>query len=424
MTAAHDRGFVLADRYRLREAIGEGGFAKVYRATDSETDASVAVKVPNYEGSSNEPDVIDQYLEREAQTLERIQRAGGHPNLMSLHDCGWENDTVYLVVEHVDGYDLDEAIDRTGPLDKHLAEQVRQVGIALCDAVSFLHESEIVYRDLKPDNVMLTGDDGGPRPVLIDFNTATDVDREGRVHDSETTILGPYKPPEIAEAELSDVRQGPWSDVYSIGKILLFLLKGTVPQKDGVNPRKLGVDCDPYLAAIVEKATRTAYDNRFRNATSMKRVLEAKDPSEPPEASVTYLPTGEEHTVHPGDTVGRRGAPGPTPSIEIEDQEEYVSTVQVEFDLADSGADQRSTGGSDVDDWILRDHSLNGTYVQSDGTWHRVLSERGSEQLREQGADPTGPDGETPPATYPLSRGDLVALVHPSRGLAFQFGGP
>jgi len=411
MTPIQGRNVVLAGRYDIRESIGEGGFAKVYRAVDTETGGIVAVKVPNYEGSSNEGDVIDQYFEREAQTLERIEKAGGHPNLMTLHDRGIENGTMYLVVGYVEGYDLDEAIERIGPLDDDLAEQVRRVGIDLCDAMSFLHSSEIVYRDLKPDNVMLTADGGNPKPILIDFNTATGFEPGTGARDTETTILGPYKPPEIADAETSNIRQGPWSDVYSIGKILLFLLQGDVPRKDGVNPRELGVKCDPYLAAIVEKATRTAYDRRFRNATSMKRVLEARDPRPPPEATLVSLRTGDQYTVEPGDTLGRRNGPGSTPSVAIEDGGEYVSSVQAEFDIRD---------GNDRD-WVLRDRSLNGTYVQAGENWHRVLSDRGREQLRERGGDPTDHDGTVPPSEYALSEGDLVALVHPSYGLLFRF---
>jgi protein kinase/serine/threonine-protein kinase len=417
MTPTRGRRFVLADRYHIQELVGEGGFAKVYRAIDTETDREVAVKVPNYEDSNNDSDVIDKYFRREAETLERIQSAGGHPNVMTLHARGSENSTAYIVVGYIDGYDLDEAIEQTGPLGEDLVEQVRQVGIALCDAMSFLHESEIVYRDLKPDNVMLTEENGRPKPVLIDFNTATGFETADDSDDARTTILGPYKAPEIVDPEGSPARQGPWSDVYSIGKILLFLLKGTVPRKDGVSPRELGVDCDPYLSAVVEKATRTNYERRFRNATSMKRILEAREARPPPRATIRHLQTGEAYTIEPGDTVGRAETTGPTPSVAISDEEGFVSTVQVEFDV-DGGGTSPGSGH----DWMLRDHSLNGTYVRSDGSWQRVLSETGRERLREEGEDPTGPDGEVPPTECDLSPGDLVALVHPSYGVTFEFG--
>ncbi|MEF8784901.1 MAG: protein kinase [Haloarculaceae archaeon] len=412
MTALPDVGHRIAGRYELIAEAGEGGFARAYEAVDTTTGETVAVKVPNYEGSSNDPAVIDEYFQKEATTLQQISDAGGHPNVMTLYDQGTEGDLDFLVVEFIDGYELDEAIERTGPLTD--TEEVRQAGIDLCDAMSFLHENEIVYRDLKPDNVMISQRNGRPTPVLIDFNTATGFDASGSAADSGTTILGPYKPREVADAGRSDARQGPWSDVYSIGKIVLFLLKGTVPKMDGINPRDFGVDCDPYLADIVERATQADYEDRYANATSMKHVLTAKDPSPPPKATITYLQKGEQFPIYPGDTIGRRYAKGPTPSVAIEDDEEYISTVQVQFDIDSEGGTNR---------WLLRDRSLNGTYVQTGDGWQRVLSEAGRKRLREKGEDPTDRHGNVPPTTHPLSDGDLVALVHPSYGVTFQFEG-
>jgi len=160
---------------------------------------------------------------------------------------------------------------------------------------------------------MLTERDGRVTPVLIDFNTATGFDASGEAEDSGTTILGPYKPREVADASRSEARQGPWSDVYSIGKILLFLLKGTVPKMDGVDPRDFGVDCPPYLAEIVERATATSYEDRYHNATAMEHVLREMDPTPPPQASVRYLQEADRYTIHVGDTIGREDAVGPRP---------------------------------------------------------------------------------------------------------------
>ncbi|MFB6141271.1 MAG: serine/threonine protein kinase [Halosimplex sp.] len=408
MTATPTAGDLVVGRYELGEVIGEGGFAKVFEATDRRTGEAVALKYPNFEGSQNDRDVVATYFEKEAETLEAIRAAGGHPSIMSLQAVTEDRGTSVLVVELVDGYELDDAIRRTGPLED--VGEVRQIGIDLCDAMSFLHENEIVYRDLKPDNVMITHRGGTVTPVLIDFNTATGFSADDDPDAvEETTIVGPYKPREIAEADQTDMRQGPWSDVYSVGKILLYLLKGTVPRKDGVDPRDFGADCEPYLAEIVEKATRTDYGDRYRNATAMKRVLEARDPTPPPSASVRYTQAGETYTVFPGDTIGRRRADGPGSSIVVEDEGEYISTVQVQFDIDDEG------------EWFVRDRSLNGTYVRTGTGWQRVLSREGRERLEASGEDATDSDGEVPPEVYGLRDGDLVALVHPSYGVTFEF---
>ncbi len=397
-------GDVVAGRYRIEEEAGAGGFARAYEAVDGDTGETVAVKVPNYD-SANDADVIEEYFGAEADALERIRAAGGHPNVMDLLARTDVGGTPALVVEFVDGYELDRAIDEIGTLD---AGEVREVGMGLSEAMSFLHENEIVYRDLKPDNVMLAERDGQVTPVLIDFNTATGFDASGEAEDSGTTILGPYKPREVAEASRTDARQGPWSDVYSIGKILLFLLKGTVPKQDGIDPRDFGVDCPAYLAAVVEKATRTGYDDRYPNATSLYHVLEQRDPTPPPQARLQSLRTDARFTIHPGDTLGREDAVGPSPAIAIEDEDEYVSTVQIQFEYDDGT-------------WVLRDRSLNGTYVQTGDGWQRVLGAAGRERLREQGEDPTDRHGDVPPETFRLADGDLIALVHPSYGVAFEF---
>jgi len=399
-------GDLVADRYRIENEAGSGGFAIAYEAVDTQTGDTVAVKVPNTAVSSNDAAVVEEYFLKEATALESIRDAGGHPNVMNLLDRHEDADGPVLVVEFVDGYELDDAIEKTGPLDP---AEVREVGVGLCGAMSFLHENEIVYRDLKPDNVMLTERDGRVTPVLIDFNTATGFDASGEAEDSGTTILGPYKPREVADASRSEARQGPWSDVYSIGKILLFLLKGTVPKMDGVDPRDFGVDCPPYLAEIVERATATSYEDRYHNATAMEHVLREMDPTPPPQASVRYLQEADRYTIHVGDTIGREDAVGPSPAVAIQDEDEYISTVQVQFDVDDHG------------NWQLRDRSLNGTYVQTSDGWQRVLGEAGRERLREQDEDPTDRHGNVPPTTFRLQDGDLVALVHPSYGVTFEF---
>ncbi|WP_276272343.1 serine/threonine protein kinase [Haloarcula litorea] len=399
-------GDVVDGRYAVEETLGKGGFAKVLLATDRETGDAVALKYPNYTETQNDRAVVEKYFEKEAETLEHIAAAGGHDRVMGYYGRVEHRGVPFLVVELVDGLELDEAVDRHGPEDD--PDVVRTIGIALAEAMAFLHENEVVYRDLKPENLMATA---SGTTKLIDFNTAARFggDTAETSAAGGTTILGPYKPREVAEASRTDLPQGPWSDVYSIGKILMFALRGTVPRKDGVDPRDFGVDCPDYLAAIVERATQSHPKDRYANATVLKTALENRDPSPPDPAVLRYVTGDGEYAVKPGDTIGRRGV-GPSTTIEIEDPVgTYVSAVHAQFTVEDG-------------DWYLEDKSLNGTYVQRGDGWQRVLSEAGYEGLRRsEDVDPTDGDGGRPPTSVRLHDGDLIALVDASYGVSFEF---
>ena len=404
-----EAGSVVADRYRLAEFLGKGGISRVWRGVDGETDREVAVKHPNYD-SSNPPEIVDESIRSELDVLETIADAGGHPNVMELVDSVVHGDMLFIVVDFVRGEDMQDAVSRRGGITN--PADIRAVGVALCEAMSFLHRNEVIYRDLKPDNVMLRED---LYPVLIDFNTAKGFEPEVSGSGvSGTVIPNPvYKPPELNnDPELVGYRQGPWSDVYSIGKILMFMLSGSGVRKHAVDPRDFpGTRSTPaYLAEIIETATAEHKDDRYPNATVLARVLEARDPEPPDVARLVHLQSGETYEIYPGDTIGRQAADGPQPAIALADPDKYISAVQVRFDQTEAG------------EWVLRDHSLNGTWVNGGDGWERVLSASGRERLEERGEDP-GAGGDPPPEERRLDPGDEIALVHPEYPVWLRFEG-
>ena len=403
-----EAGGLLAGRYRLEEYLGAGGVARAWLCRDERTGDRVVAKRPNYE-SDNAASIVTESLEREADVLESIDEAGGHPNLMGLVHRATVDGQPIVVVEYVTGENMYAAVKRRNGFTN--AEDVRQIGIDLCHAMSFLHENEVIYRDLKPDNVMLSPDG---TPVLIDFNTAkgfVDVSAGGESR-SGTVIPNPtYKPPELNnDPELVGYRQGPWSDIYSIGKVLLFMFSASAPRSDAVDPRELpGTRSVPaYLAESIERATRPHKDERYRNATVLSRVLERESAEPPPVASVTHLQADTAYDVYPGDTVGRATSDGPRPAVAIDDPDNYVSAVQVQFDTDGNG------------NWLLRDRSLNGTWVQRGDGWQRVLSERGRDRLGER-ADESAAELAALPEEITLADGDRIALVHPSYDVWLAF---
>jgi protein kinase/serine/threonine-protein kinase len=403
---------LVADRYRLEAFLGEGGISRVWRGTDRETGEEVAVKHPNYD-SSNHPEVVEESIRSELDVLQTINDAGGHPNVMELVDSVVHGDMLFIVVDFVRGEDMQDAVSRRGGITN--AEDIRRIGISLCEAMSFLHRNEVIYRDLKPDNVMLRDD---LFPVLIDFNTAKGFqpDVGDGAGTSGTVIPNPvYKPPELNnDPDLVGYRQGPWSDVYSIGKLLMFMLSGSGVRKHAVDPRDFpGTRSTPaFIAEIIEKATAKHKDDRYRNATVLARVLDARDPEPPDVAHFYHHQADRTYDIYPGDTIGRQAADGPQPSIALADPDNYISAVQVRFDQTDDGA------------WVLFDNSLNGTWVKSGagGDWEQILSASGRERLVEKGKDP-GESGDPPPERRVLEPGDDIALVHPEYPVWLRFDG-
>ncbi len=207
---------VLFDRYELREPLGRGGMATVYRAHDRELGRSVAIKVfaPGQAGD-------DARRRSEATALARLS----HPNLVGLHDAHLSADgdpaPSYLVMELVEGDDLGTRLDR-GPLP---GGEVAAIAAAIPEALVVVHAAGIVHRDLKPANILLAESEvpgSMPHAKLTDFGIAHLMGAE-RVTTAGTIIgtAGFLSPEQATGAE-----PGPAADVYSLGLVVLEALTG------------------------------------------------------------------------------------------------------------------------------------------------------------------------------------------------------
>jgi serine/threonine-protein kinase len=209
-------GELIAGRYELEELIGSGGAASVFRAHDRLLERKVALKLLREEYTSD-----DDYVERfrhEARAAARLS----HPNIVTVIDRGEADGRQFIVFEYVEGETLKELVEREGRLSvRDALELSLQIGRGL----AFAHEQEVVHRDVKPQNVLLT-DDG--RAKVTDFGIARSVD----VQAATTTtgaVLGTsdYISPEQA----SGGSVGAYTDVYSLGVLLYELLTGEVPYR-------------------------------------------------------------------------------------------------------------------------------------------------------------------------------------------------
>ncbi|WP_022881467.1 serine/threonine-protein kinase [Gryllotalpicola ginsengisoli] len=208
----------LAGRYLLREALGRGGMATVYRAWDTKLERDVAVKVFAADDAvGTDQDRIER-REREV----RLLAQASHPHLVTLFDAEWADGsagTGFLVMELIRGDSLRRRLDGRGP-DVALAAQL---AVELGEALAYLHDEGIVHRDLKPENILLTGrGDGSVTAKLVDFGIAQLVGDERITADGQIIGTAAYLAPE----QVAGQQATPAADVYSLGLVLIECLTG------------------------------------------------------------------------------------------------------------------------------------------------------------------------------------------------------
>src|SRR5437016_10877450 len=186
----------------------------VYKARDSLLERNVALKVLHQQYSDDE-DFVERF-KREARSVAQLQ----HPNIVTVIDRGEENGRQYIVFEYIDGENLKERVVRKGRLD---IPEALEIGIEVAHGLSFAHESGLVHRDVKPQNVLLNGDGGAK---VTDFGIARSLEVE-RSMTQTGTVLGTsnYIAPEQAGGQPVDAH----TDVYSLGIVLYEMLTGEVP---------------------------------------------------------------------------------------------------------------------------------------------------------------------------------------------------
>lgn len=262
-----EKGRVLADRYELKELIGQGGMADVYLAYDDILKREVAVKILR---SSLTGDPI--YITR-FHCEARAAAALCHRNIVEIYDVGEEDDLYYIVMEYVRGQTLKELINKRGAL--HYVEAV-DIMKQVASATALAHSMGIVHRDLKPQNILVT-DSGIVK--IADFGIAS-IQSLSQVTQTDT-IMGSlhYLAPEIARGE----KATPQSDIYALGVLFYELLRGDVPF-NGESPVNIALkhmrDEIPSVRAynpaipqsvenIIIKATAKNTNNRYQCADDM-----------------------------------------------------------------------------------------------------------------------------------------------------------
>jgi TonB family protein len=262
----------LAARYELLDEIGRGGIAVVYKARQKNLDRIIALKI------------LPQQFTHDKEFLERFHREAreaaklNHPNILTIHDEGIENNVHFIAMEYLEGENLHAIIKQKGKLNS--TETVHYIS-PIAEALSYAHDKGVIHRDVKSSNIFIIS---SGRPVLMDFGIAyaaagTKLTRTG-------TVLGTpeYMSLEQADGKPTDAR----SDIYSLGIVLYECMTGETPHR-GDNPltiiHKILYDSIEIpasyrvplnIAGVIKKCVEKSPAERFQNAKEISAALSGK----------------------------------------------------------------------------------------------------------------------------------------------------
>lgn len=269
----------LDGRYEIREIIGVGGMAVVYKAYDNVEDRIVAIKILKEEFVSNEEFI--RRFKNESKAIAVLS----HPNIVKVYDVSFGDLIQYIVMEYIDGITLKEYIERQGSLRWKDAVHFT---VQILKGLQHAHDKGIVHRDVKPQNIMLLPD--GTIKVT-DFGIARFARSEQRTITDKAIGSVHYISPEQARGEKTDEK----ADIYSVGVMLYEMLTGELPfqaesavsvaimqlQRDPQLPTEINGSIPKGLEQITMHAMQKTLERRYQSASEMLCDLETfkKDPS-------------------------------------------------------------------------------------------------------------------------------------------------
>ena len=266
------KGQKINDRYEIIKAIGEGGMANVYLANDTILDRKVAIKVLRGDLSNDEKFI--RRFQREALSVSNLS----HPNIVEVYDVGEEDGQYYIVMEYIEGKTLKQLLKKRETLT---LPEVIDIMLQLTDGLAHAHESYIIHRDIKPQNIMIL-DNGLVK--ITDFGIAMALNATQLTQTNSVMGSVHYLPPEQANGKSATVK----SDIYSLGILMYELITGSVPFK-GDNAveialkhmkekipsiRKQNPTIPQSVENIVIKATAKNPRNRYDSVKEMHDDLE------------------------------------------------------------------------------------------------------------------------------------------------------
>jgi serine/threonine-protein kinase len=268
-------GQVLDGRFRIVDVISRSGMASIFKAIDQTTDGVVALKVPFMQFESD-PGFYQRFQREQA-----IGKALQHPYILKMMDDESMSKTrPYIVMEYLEGQTLGHLMQTIRPMPE---PDALKIASRICEALHYMHEHDVVHRDLKPDNIMICND-GSIR--IMDFGIAKMESARRLTFGGFTPAMGTpdYMAPEQVKGKRGDRR----TDIYSLGAILYELVTGSVPFEganpfiimnsrlsgDPVAPRQRNDKVSPQVEEIVLHAMARNPQERYATAMEMKQELD------------------------------------------------------------------------------------------------------------------------------------------------------
>ena len=258
-------GTVIDGKYEVLREIGRGGMSVVYLAMDTRLNKQWAIKEIRKKGSGKNDEIVVNSLLAEANLMKRLD----HPALPRIVDIIDNGVTIYVVMDYIEGESLDKILLEYGAQPE---EEVINWAMQIADALSYLHSQKpsIIYRDMKPANVMLKPE-GNIK--IIDFGIAREYKEQNL---ADTTVLGTkgYAPPEQYSGQTD-----PRSDIYALGMTMHHLLTGVDPRNGEpyASVRQWNPEISEGVEIIIDRCVQPAAENRYQNCADLIYDLEHPD---------------------------------------------------------------------------------------------------------------------------------------------------
>jgi len=268
---------LLRDRYRVLQALGQGGFGATFLSKDESLPGNPYCVLKQLRPAASSPHVLQMardLFQREAKTLGKV---GNHPQVPRLLDYFEANQEFFLVQEYISGSTLQQEVKRSGPFSE---AGVKQFLSEVLPMLQYIHGQQVIHRDIKPANLIRRSQD--KKLVLIDFGAVKDQVNPERAGASEQTALTAYAigTPGYAPPEQMAMRPVYASDIYALGVTCLYLLTAKSPKDMNYDPAtgevlwREQVHVSDHFAEVLSKMLEVSVRHRYQNATEVLRALD------------------------------------------------------------------------------------------------------------------------------------------------------